>query len=89
MTSQWLPADMAVSSKFAAFNIIDVAYKTLYKNSTTLKGPPVPASILLPKSAKPGKHPVMVRWHGGCFITGHRMYPDWQATLLDPLNSEY
>lgn len=70
---------MAVSSKFAAFNILDIAYPTFYEERW--RGPPIPASILLPKSAKPGKHAVMVRWHGGCFITGHRMYPEWQVSL--------
>jgi cephalosporin-C deacetylase-like acetyl esterase len=65
-----IPADMAVSVKFAAFNIVDVHYKTV-------NGVAVPASILIPKDIRPGKHPLLVRWHGGCLITGHRMFPEW------------
>lgn len=72
MASRWLPADMAVSAKFAAFSITDITYKVV--NNT-----PVPASVLLGKKAKPGVHPILVRWHGGCLITGHRMYPEWQV----------
>jgi cephalosporin-C deacetylase-like acetyl esterase len=65
-----IPADMAISAKFAAFNIVDVNYKTV-------NGVAIPASILIPKDIKPGKHPLLVRWHGGCLITGHRMFPEW------------
>ena len=69
------PADMAVSSKFRAFNLVDVDYKEV-------NGTGVPASILIPKDIKSGKHPVLVRWHGGCFITGHRFYPEWYRTFF-------
>jgi hypothetical protein len=69
-----IPADMAVSDKFSAFNLIDANYKEVH-------GVAIPASILIPKDAQPGAHPVLVRWHGGCFITGHRLYPDWVSTI--------
>ena len=65
-----IPADMAVSSRFSDFNVVDVNYKEV-------NGTLIPASILIPKDIKPGKHPILVRWHGGCLITGHRMYPEW------------
>lgn len=65
-----IPADMAVSPKFAAFNLVDFNYKEV-------NGTAVPASILIPKDIKPGAHPVLVRWHGGCLITGHRFFPEW------------
>ncbi len=70
MSDTQIPADMAVDPVFAAFNIVEVSYKTV--NDT-----PVPASILVPKDLKAGVHPVMIRFHGGCFITGHRMFPAW------------
>jgi cephalosporin-C deacetylase-like acetyl esterase len=70
MTSEPIPADAAVSLKYAAFDLVDVNYKEA-------KGVPIPASILVPKNVKPGKHPVLVRWHGGCLITGHRLFPEW------------
>ena len=67
-----IPADMAVAPKFSAFNVTDVNYKEV-------NGVGIAASILTPKDARSGTHPVLVRWHGGCFITGHRMFPDWAS----------
>ena len=75
-----IPADMAVASKFSAFNVTDVNYKEV-------NGVGIAASILTPKDARLGAHPVLVRWHGGCFITGHRMFPDW--VCIGPTDSEY
>jgi cephalosporin-C deacetylase-like acetyl esterase len=69
-----IPADMAVAAKFSAFNVVDVNYKEV-------NGVGIPASILVPKEARTGVHPVLVRWHGGCFITGHRMFPDWVSRI--------
>lgn len=59
-----------VSSKFDAFNVKNVVYKELNKHE-------IPASVLIPKDAQPGKHPVMVRWHGGGFVTGERLFDEW------------
>ncbi len=70
-----IPADAAVSAKFSAFTVVDVDYKTI-------DGVGIPASILTPKNAKPGKHPLIVRWHGGCLVTGHRLFPDWYSDRL-------
>lgn len=72
--SHLIPADMAVAAKFNAFNVIDVNYKEV-------NGVKIPASILVPKDIKSGAHPLLVRWHGGCLITGHRMFPDWVSSL--------
>ena len=72
--SHQIPADMAVSAKFSAFNVIDANY-------TEVHGVAIPTSILIPKDIQPGTHPVLVRWHGGCLITGHRLYPDWVSTI--------
>lgn len=54
--------------RLGAFAVHDVAYKTV--NST-----PIETSILIPKDAKPGKHPLLVRWHGGFLIAGSRLLP--------------
>ncbi|KAK5174959.1 uncharacterized protein LTR77_000095 [Saxophila tyrrhenica] len=70
-----LPADVAVAPKFAAFDVVDINYKEV-------NGVQIPASVLVPKNIKPGKHPLLVRWHGGCLIAGHRMYPDWFPTWI-------
>lgn len=75
MPATLIPADMAVSVKFSVFNLVDIDYKHV-------NGTPIPATILVPKAIKSGKHPVLVRWHGGCFITGHRMYPEWLGTWI-------
>ena len=72
-TPALIPADMAVSPKFKAYNLIDIEYKAV-------DGISIPATVLVPKDVNPGKHPVLVRWHGGCLITGHRMYPEWSAS---------
>ena len=65
-----LSAEMLAAPRLEPFNLVDIDYKKV-------NGTPVPASILIPKNAEPGKHPVLVRWHGGCFITGHRLFPEW------------
>lgn len=71
-----IPADMAVSTKFSAFNVIDANYKQI-------NGVAIPASILVSKDVQPGIHPVLVRWHGGGLFTGHRMYPDWVSDMAE------
>ncbi|KAK4507500.1 hypothetical protein PRZ48_001235 [Zasmidium cellare] len=62
----------AIDARFSPFNIINVNYKHV-------KSVGIPLSILLPKTLKPGKHPITVRWHGGGFGTGHRLFPEWYA----------
>lgn len=60
---------------------IDLPYRIV-------NGVPIEATILIKSSisASPRvqdkKHPVMVRWHGGGFIVGHRMYEPWFAQWL-------
>lgn len=58
------------ASKLERFHIKDIVYKEV-------NGHPIPASVLIPKNVQPGKHPVMVRWHGGGFVTGHRLFAEW------------
>lgn len=63
--------------KLAPFNLHDITYKTV---SNT----PINATILIPKDIKPGKHPVLVRWHGGYLIAGARMFlPFFQQWVFD------
>lgn len=68
-------------SRFAPFKRIDVPYRII-------NGVPLEATILIPlrifnsPSARLRKHSVMVRWHGGGFIVGHRMYEPWFAQWL-------
>ncbi|KAI9726835.1 MAG: hypothetical protein M1828_000691 [Chrysothrix sp. TS-e1954] len=60
-------------SKFDPFNVLDVTYKTV-------DSVPIQASVVTSKKICPGAHPVIVHFHGGCLITGHRTYEEWTAT---------
>lgn len=62
-----------MTATLAAFFITDFSY-------CSLDGTSIPASALVPKDLQPGKYPCIIRWHGGCFITGHRLYPRWYGT---------
>ena len=68
-------------SRVAPFTRIDLPYRIV-------NGVPLEATILIKSSisalprAQDKKHPVMVRWHGGGFILGHRMYEPWFAEWL-------
>ena len=65
-------------SRFDHFRRIDLPYRHI-------KGIPLEATILVPKSLvakQDATHPVMVRWHGGGFVVGHRMYEPWFAQWL-------
>lgn len=70
-------SNTSASPKFAAFHITDVVYKEV-------RGVGIPASILVPKDIQPGTHPVMVRWHGGGFCTGHRLFDEWYISSPFP-----
>lgn len=64
------------TSKFDAFDRHDLTYKVV-------NGHPIQTTVLIPKAlrTKPsGLCPVIVHWHGGGFIVGHRMYEGWFAS---------
>lgn len=50
------------SPKYNNFNISEVAYKVI-------KGQKINAYVLIPKSINPGLHPVVVKFHGGGFVS--------------------
>ncbi|PQE28578.1 Alpha beta hydrolase fold-1 protein [Rutstroemia sp. NJR-2017a WRK4] len=60
--------------KLSHFHVLTTPYKTI-------EGLEIPAHILIPKSIadKPGKYPVLVRFHGGFLVTGAALFPDWVA----------
>ncbi|CAN8097035.1 unnamed protein product [Discula destructiva] len=70
-------------SRFAPFHRVDVPYRII-------NGIPLETTILTPLSMRTSagnpvaikSHPVIVRWHGGGFIVGHRMYEPWFAQWL-------
>ncbi|KAF3395230.1 hypothetical protein DPV78_009205 [Talaromyces pinophilus] len=59
-----------MASKFSAFNITDLVYKTV-------GDVPLKASILVPKNVNPGRHPVIVHFHGGGLIVGDKLFAPW------------
>lgn len=61
---------MSSEDKFSPFDIVKTSYKTVNSH-------PVEAYVLVPKHAKSGNLPVIVRFHGGCLIIGAALYPDW------------
>ncbi|KAH7392776.1 Alpha/Beta hydrolase protein [Pyrenochaeta sp. MPI-SDFR-AT-0127] len=63
------------STRFSSFDIYTTAYKRIGHNN-------IDVSILIPKTLKPGKHPLFVKFHGGGLITGDALYPDWFANYL-------
>lgn len=59
--------------KFSAFLSQDYVY-------SQVNGHNILATILTPKKLldePPSSCPVLVYWHGGGFITGHRLYAPW------------
>ncbi|KAF8848184.1 alpha/beta-hydrolase [Acephala macrosclerotiorum] len=64
-----LPAD---DSRFEPFNITKHAYKVVNDQEIDLY-------VLVPKTVTSGKRPLLVHLHGGFFMTGHAMFPDWAA----------
>ncbi|KAL2065355.1 hypothetical protein VTL71DRAFT_3025 [Oculimacula yallundae] len=71
---------MSVDAKdrLGGYDKLDLTYKVI--NETSLQ-----ATILTPKvlqSQPSGSYPTLVRWHGGGFIVGHRLYEGWFALWL-------
>ena len=56
-------------TKLKAFD----AFETVYKE---VRGHQFGVTVFVPKLAR-GRAPVMVRWHGGGLVTGHRKFEDW------------
>jgi acetyl esterase/lipase len=70
------PSNPANSPKYSSFHIKDITYKSVHNT-------PIPASILYPKDlSKPGIYPLAIHFHGGGFITGHRLFPDWYPSWM-------
>lgn len=65
-------AEALLSPRYSVFNITSTPYKTV-------RGHEIPVHVFLPKSLTPGKHPVIVRFHGGFLITGAALFPDFAA----------
>ncbi|KAI1379834.1 putative polyketide synthase [Hypoxylon crocopeplum] len=72
------------ASKFEAFNAKNLTYRTI-------NGHPLKVAILTPKELdqqESNEYPILVHWHGGGFIAGHRLHEDWFALWLVELALE-
>lgn len=72
------------NSKFDAFEHFDFVYKSV-------KNQPLKATVLIPKilPANPStEYPVLVNWHGGGFVVGHRMYEQWFSPWYEDQNPD-
>ncbi|KAI9038593.1 alpha/beta-hydrolase [Aspergillus affinis] len=62
---------MSSSPKFDPFNIISTTYKTVSQHD-------IAVNVLVPKKiTSAGKYPVIIRFHGGGFVSGSSLFPDW------------
>ncbi len=58
--------------KFSKFNVTTTSYKIVNDQE-------IPLYVFIPKGVHTGKRPILVHFHGGFFISGHALYPDWSA----------
>jgi len=49
-----------------AFNITTVPYQTIGDHNVTV-------DLLIPNDLKPGKHPLIIRFHGGFLVAGSHL----------------
>ena len=72
-----MPSAIAASpEKFDPFNIHTTSYKTV-------NGHPIGVDVLIPKGIKPGKLPLIVRFHGGYLVSSLLPIPD-SFKILNP-----
>ncbi|KFY45523.1 hypothetical protein V494_00901 [Pseudogymnoascus sp. VKM F-4513 (FW-928)] len=58
------------SPKYSKFDVSAVTYKVVNEQH-------IQAYVLTPKNISPGNHPIVVKFHGGFFVSGNSLYPDW------------
>ncbi|KFY47981.1 hypothetical protein V495_01705 [Pseudogymnoascus sp. VKM F-4514 (FW-929)] len=60
------------SPKYSKFDVSAVTYKVV-------NGQDIKAFVLTPKDISTGNHPVVVKFHGGFFVSGKSLFADWYA----------
>ncbi|KAK7424583.1 hypothetical protein QQZ08_008593 [Neonectria magnoliae] len=68
-------------SIFEPFNVSEHTYKTVSEHD-------IKCAILIPKTLKPGLHPVIFNFHGGFFVTGHSLFAPFFPPSVSPLALE-
>lgn len=71
--------DMSI---FDGFNIIHETY--VQRSANSYPPTPIAAKILLPKTLPPGKHPILINWHGGGLYSASALFPPFFPTFLLP-----
>ncbi|KAH9881094.1 hypothetical protein J1614_001587 [Plenodomus biglobosus] len=69
--------DTKPATRFDSFNVYRTCYKKIGSHA-------IEAGVLVPKDLKPGKHPLLVKFHGGGLVTGDCLYPDWIGAFFIP-----
>ncbi|KAH6089888.1 hypothetical protein HBI65_169100 [Parastagonospora nodorum] len=65
------------ATRFDSFDVYKTSYKKVGEHE-------IEANVLVPKDIKPGKCPVMIKWHGGGLTAGTALYPNWFAAYFVP-----
>ncbi|PSN67611.1 alpha/beta-hydrolase [Corynespora cassiicola Philippines] len=69
--------DTTPMTRFDNFDIYTTSYKKIGDHE-------IEVNVLVPKGVEPGKHPLLVKFHGGGLIYGTALYPDWFAAWFIP-----
>lgn len=56
--------DTTAANRFDTFNVYRAPFKKIGDHE-------IEAGIIIPKDLKPGKKPVIVKFHGGCLVNPH------------------
>ncbi|KAH8712250.1 Alpha/Beta hydrolase protein [Phaeosphaeriaceae sp. PMI808] len=69
--------DTTPATRFDSYNVYRTSYKKIHNHE-------IEVGILVPKNLKPGKIPLLVKFHGGGLITGTALFPDWFSAWFVP-----
>ncbi|KAH8641103.1 alpha/beta-hydrolase [Alternaria alternata] len=69
--------DTTETNRFDSFDVFRTSYKKIGEHE-------IEVGIIVPKDLKPGKSPVMVKFHGGGLITGDCLFPGWFSAYFVP-----
>jgi hypothetical protein len=60
----------AARTRFDGFSIHGTSYKRVGNHD-------IAVYVLVPKDIKPGRYPLVVKFHGGSFVHGDAIYAEW------------
>ncbi|RAL06088.1 uncharacterized protein BO80DRAFT_370477 [Aspergillus ibericus CBS 121593] len=71
-----------VENRLAGFDLVQANYKTIGDHG-------IRADFLIPQSNYTGKRPIIIRFHGGGFITGDSLFMEWFPQYLFDIAKEH